>query len=61
METLAQIIGGYLLLDPIGAAVKSAFAKTRKIENRLAQGLARYCARMDRDTTNPLLSVDDQH
>ena len=56
-----QIAGFDLLLDAIGAAVKSALAPARKVQHGFAQRLRGNCAGMDRDAADPPAFLDDQH
>ena len=48
----AQILGGDLLLDAVGATVKAAFTPAGQVQRRLAQSFGRNGARMNRNAAN---------
>ncbi len=60
-QSLAQILGADLLLDAVRAAVKAAFAPTREIERRFAQGLRRDRARVHGNAADAFALFDDEN
>ena len=56
-----QVVGLDVLLDPVGAAVEAALAPAGEVQHRLAQGLGRDGAGMDRDAADPPALLDHQH
>ena len=56
-----QVLGGDVLLDPVGAAVEAALAPAGEVEHGLAQGLRGDGAGVDRDAADAAALLDHQH
>ena len=56
-----QVLGGDVLLHPIGAAVEAALAPAGEVEHRLAQRLGRDGAGVHRDAADAAALLDHEH
>jgi hypothetical protein len=61
VKARAQVGGGQVFLDPIGAAVEAALAPAGQVQHGLAQGLRRYRAGVDRNPADAAAAFDHEH